>query len=187
LTAVDGPPEVLVTVGMGRFPFDRLVRAVEPLCQRWRVVAQTGCSRLRLPCEQHRFLPADALLALLDEVPVIITHGGNTVRLVQTRGKVPVAVPRRATFGEMADDHQVAYLERERAIGRVIVVEPETAALIDAVARHPERAATLVATRPLPAAVDGASLADRLDAIVGPLVARRQKRRRGQFDAGFGR
>src|SRR5262245_11899472 len=110
---------------MGRFPFDRLLTAVAPLCDRWRVFAQTGPSTVALPCPSAPFLPADELGELLETAPVVITHAGNTVRLVQNLGKVPIAVARRAEFGEMADDHQVAYAEHERAHGRIIVVEPD--------------------------------------------------------------
>lgn len=169
--------EVLVTVGMGRFPFDRLLAAVVPLCDGWRVVAQTGTSTVDLPCPHQPFLPADELASLLAEVPIVVTHAGNTVRLVQRLGKVPIVVPRRASHGEMADDHQVAYVESERGYGRVIVAEPEPDALRQAVETHAERAAAVLARWPLPPAVPASVVADRLDEIVGPLVARHRRRR----------
>lgn len=167
--------DVLVTVGMGRFPFDRLLTAVAPLCQRWRVLAQTGPSDVVLPCPHYPFLPADELAELLVEVPIVITHAGNTVRVVQNLGKVPIAVARRAAHGEMADDHQVTYLEHERRHGRVLVATAEPAALWRAVETFPEHAATILARRPLPPAAPGDLVADRLDEIVGPLVARRRR------------
>ena len=167
---------MLVTVGMGRFPFDRLLRAVAPLCDRWNVFAQTGSSAVGLPCRATPFLPADELTALLESVPIVITHAGNTVRLVQNLGKVPIAVARRAEFGEMADDHQVAYAEHERERGRIIVVEPEAAALLDAVRTFPAVSDGLM-QRPIPPAVSGEALADRLDEIVNGLARRRRRER----------
>lgn len=168
---------MLVTVGMGRFPFDRLLTAVGPLCARRRVFAQTGPSAVALPCASAPFLPADELGELLEAVPVVITHAGNTVRLVQNLGKVPIAVPRRAEFGEMADDHQVAYAAHEREHGRIIVVEPEADALLDAVATFSAVSGTLM-QRPLPPAVGGDELADRLDEILRGLAPRRRRLRR---------
>ncbi len=173
----DPHADVLVTVGMGRFPFDRLVTAVIPLCARWRVVAQTGPSTVVLPCPQRRFLPADELAALLSDVPIVITHAGNTVRMVQQLGKVPIAVARSVRYGEMADDHQVAYVEHERRRGRIIVAEPDSVALSRAVDTFPERAAALLAHRSLPSAAPAEVVADRLDEIVGALVARRRRTR----------
>jgi hypothetical protein len=38
---------VLVTVGMGPWPFDRLIEAITPLCAEHEVFAQTGTSSVR--------------------------------------------------------------------------------------------------------------------------------------------
>ena len=101
---------VFVTVGMGPWPFDRLVRAVAPLCTEHDVFVQTGTSRSCRRARTQRFLgPAETLRRITD-ADVVITHGGNTVRLVQRAGKVPIAVAREAARGEMRNDHQVAYL-----------------------------------------------------------------------------
>ena len=101
---------VVVTVGMGRFPFDRLLRAVVPLCLEHDVFAQTGTSRVVLPCEHADYITYPELLKRLETADVVVTHAGNTVRLVQRLGKIPIAVARRADLGEMANDHQVEYL-----------------------------------------------------------------------------
>src|SRR5215468_8253051 len=100
---------VLVTVGMGAWPFDRLIRAIIPLCAVHRVFVQTGTSRIAPPCPHAPFLPYADLIERIRAADVVITHAGNTVRLVQRAGKVPIAVARRASLGEMSNDHQVAY------------------------------------------------------------------------------
>jgi len=174
---------VLVTVGMGRFPFDRLLRAVAPLCDDHRVFAQTGSSSVALPCPSAAYLPPDELGRLLAAVPVVITHAGNTVRLVQNLGKVPIAVARRAEHGEMADDHQVAYVERERADGRIIVVEADPAAVHEAVERYDALVPSLL-ERPLPPATPATEVADRLDGIVHDLVSRSRRARRRHSGSG---
>ncbi|WP_431933469.1 hypothetical protein [Micromonospora sp. RP3T] len=160
---------VLVTVGMGPWPFDRLIHGVAPLCAAHEVFVQTGTSTVTPPCPHEAFLPLDDLRERLAAADVVITHAGNTVRLVQRLGRVPVAVAREAARGEMGNDHQVAYLRDEERSGRVIAVW-DAADLPAVVAAHPERQRRLLAERPLPGAVDGTRLAATLDALCARLV-----------------
>ncbi|GAB3074460.1 hypothetical protein [Micromonospora schwarzwaldensis] len=160
---------VLVTVGMGPWPFDRLIHGVAPLCAAHEVFVQTGTSTVTPPCPHEAFLPLDDLRERLAAADVVITHAGNTVRLVQRLGRVPVAVAREAARGEMGNDHQVAYLRDEERSGRVIAVW-DTADLPAVVAAHPERQRRLLAERPLPGAVDSARLVATLDALCARLV-----------------
>ena len=83
---------ILVTVGMGPWPFDRLIRALGPLCAEHEVFAQTGTSAVTPPCLHQQFVPFSDLQERIVAAEVIITHAGNTVRLVQRAGKVPIAV-----------------------------------------------------------------------------------------------
>src|SRR5689334_22810072 len=114
--------DILVTVGMGPWPFDRLLRAIQPLCCEHRVFAQTGSSRVAVSCPSAPFLPRDDLLRRIHQADVVVTHAGNTVRLVQRAQKVPIAVARTAAAGEMPNDHQVEYLRHEERSGRVVAV-----------------------------------------------------------------
>ncbi|HYY79109.1 MAG TPA: hypothetical protein VFD04_07995 [Actinomycetes bacterium] len=160
---------VLVTVGMGRWPFDRLVGALAPLCAENQVFAQIGTATVLPPCEHARFLPYPELRARLAAADVVVTHAGNTVRLVQRAGKVPIAVARRAAIGEMGNDHQVAYLRQEAAGGRVVAVW-DVAGLAAAVAGHAAAEARLLAERRLPAVADPQRLAAVLDATCAELL-----------------
>ena len=168
--------DVVVTVGMGRFPFDRLVNAVEPLCADHRVFAQTGTSKVVLSCEQRDFVSYDELVERFRRADVVVTHAGNTVRLVQRIGVVPVAVARRPELGEMADDHQVRYLELERRVGRVIALD-DVRCLPEVVADHLRVAAVLQRERTLAPAVDPTALADCIDGLMRPFVQRQLVRR----------
>ncbi|HEX4018062.1 MAG TPA: methyltransferase domain-containing protein [Frankiaceae bacterium] len=114
--------DIVVTVGMGRWPFDRLLEAVAPLCTEHNVFVQTGSSTMTLPCEQRAYVTPDELNRRLERADVVVTHAGNTVRLVQRMGKVPVAVARERARGEMADDHQVTFLRSEEISSRVRAV-----------------------------------------------------------------
>jgi UDP-N-acetylglucosamine transferase subunit ALG13 len=158
---------VFVTVGMGPWPFDRLLAGVVPLCAEHEVLAQTGTSTLRLPCASRPYLPWGEMQDRLREADVVVTHAGNTVRLVQRLGRVPVAVAREAARGEMGNDHQVAYLREEERTGRVIAVR-DVAELPDVVAAHARTERRLLAERPLPPPAEP----DRLIAVLDGLCER---------------
>jgi SAM-dependent methyltransferase len=155
---------VFVTVGMSRWPFDRLLRAVASFCSDHPAFAQTGVSNIRLPCPSSRFLPYDDWTARAAAADVVITHAGNSVRLVQRLGKVPIAVPRMACHGEMPNDHQVEYLRREQRLGRVLAAW-DVDALPTMVAEHPDAERRLVGERPLPPPADGEAVADLIDRL----------------------
>src|ERR1700744_549336 len=154
--------EILVTVGMSPWPFDRLIRAIKPLCAEHHVFAQTGTSRIVPPCPHAPFVPHAELIERIRTADVVITHAGNTVRLVQRAGKVPIAVARTAR-GEMANDHQVEYLHHEAQEGRV-VAQWDLDALPQAVAGHRAVEAQLIAERKLDEPAPAAQISAMLDA-----------------------
>ncbi|HEV7654760.1 MAG TPA: methyltransferase domain-containing protein [Mycobacteriales bacterium] len=160
---------VFVTVGMGPWPFDRLVAAVAPLCAEHDVFVQTGTSSVIPPCPHQPYLGPAETLRRITEADVVITHGGNTVRLAQRAGKVPIAVAREAARGEMRNDHQVAYLTSERSGGRVRVRAGDDLSLPAAVAGHADTERRMLATAPpLPARTDPGRLGELLDSAVAP-------------------
>lgn len=162
-------PEVLVTVGMSPWPFDRLVAAIAPLCSEHRIFAQTGSSRVLPPCEHAPYIPFPELLDRIQRADVVITHAGNTVRLVQRAGKVPIVVARSAAKGEMANDHQITYLRHEEHGGRVVAAWDLTL-LPRLVAEHPTIESRLLGERPLPNPADASLVAARLDELWRQLV-----------------
>lgn len=160
---------ILVTVGMGPWPFDRLIGAIAPLCAEHEVFAQTGTSRVQPPCPHRPFVPFAALESRIGSADVVITHAGNTVRLVQRAGKVPVAVARRAALGEMGNDHQVRYLRAEELTGPVVAVW-DVSRLPEAVAGHGAQQARLLRDRPvMPPAPPGHIIAT-MDSLCARLV-----------------
>jgi SAM-dependent methyltransferase len=154
--------EILVTVGMSAWPFDRLIRAIIPLCAEHHVFAQTGTSKIVPPCPHAPFVPYAELIERIRVADVVITHAGNTVRLVQRAGKVPIAVA-RTTQGEMANDHQVEYLRREANEGRV-VAQWDLNLLPQAVAGHGAVEARLIAERKLDQPAPAGHVSTLLDA-----------------------
>jgi len=148
---------------MGPWPFDRLLDSLAPICSRHDVFAQTGTSRVVPACPHRDFLGYAEWRRRLCEADVVVTHAGNTVRLVQRAGKVPIAVARQSIRGEMRDQHQVEYLQREVRRGRIVVLDGDLDRLPDAVDAHPESERRLLATGSLHCA-DPVAVADALDA-----------------------
>jgi UDP-N-acetylglucosamine transferase subunit ALG13 len=165
---------ILVTVGMSRFPFDRLLSAVAPLCAGHAVFAQTGASRVSVPCESVPFLSFDELLDWMTRADVVICHAGNVVRVIQRQGKVPIAVARTASLGEAANDHQVEFLRQEGAAGPVIPAW-DLADLADLIAAHAKAEARLLQERPLPPPSDGAAVARLLDEVCDDVAENRSR------------
>lgn len=159
---------ILVTVGMGPWPFDRLLEAVTPLCADHQVFAQTGTSSVRPPCPQAQFVPFGELDSLISSSDIIITHAGNTVRLVQRALKVPIAVARRATLGEMGNDHQVEYLQFEELAGPVLAVW-DVHELPQAVLAHDAEQTRLLRERPVLPAASPDHIIETLDSLCARL------------------
>ena len=125
--------------------------------------AQTGTSRVPLSCECRDFIPYVEMVERMRSADVIVTHAGNTVRLVQRFGKVPVVMARAAVHGEMGNDHQVHYLRHEQARSRVVAVW-NSGRLLEVVERHPEVEAGLMC-RPLPDPISGSDMVEMLDSL----------------------
>lgn len=159
--------EVLVTVGMSRWPFDRLIDAAGALSCEHRVFAQIGYATTQPDFPHARFVPFDELQSRIASADIVVTHAGNTVRLAQRAGKVPIAIARRASLREMGNDHQVEYLRDEERHGRVVALWDLTR-LPAAVRVHPEVQSGLLTARPAPPPADGARAADLIDSLLFP-------------------
>lgn len=155
---------------MSRWPFDRLITAADRLGGSYDVFIQTGVSRVSPRSPHARFVSFDDIRRRIEEADVVITHAGNTVRLVQRAGKVPIAVARQAALGEMANDHQVEYLRHEERNGRIVALW-DLDDLCSAVATHQLTEARLIRERPRPQAADPREVADRLDGLLHQLTA----------------
>lgn len=159
---------ILVTVGMGPWPFDRLIKAIIPLCAEHEVFAQAGTSSVRPPCPHSPFVPFSELDSLIKSADVIITHAGNTVRLVQRALKVPIAVARQSALGEMGNDHQVEYLRFEELAGPVLAVW-DVRRLPQAVLAHGGDQIRLLRERPVVPAASPDHIIETLDTLCARL------------------
>ena len=148
---------------MGPWPFDRLLAALGPVIARHDVFVQTGTSTVAVAAPNAPFLSWDETQRRLRAADVVVTHAGNTVRLVQRAGKVPIAVARESARGEMRNDHQVDYLAAERHSGRVVVLDGDLHELAERVDRHPEVEPQMLTGAGELARPDPAALAELLD------------------------
>jgi SAM-dependent methyltransferase len=155
---------------MGPWPFDRLIAACSALCADHDVYMQTGTSTLVPPCPSAPFIGYEETVRRLAAADVVITHAGNTVRLVERMGKVPIAIAREASRGEMRNDHQVEYLRAEEPRGRVVALWGDLPELGAIVAEHPQREQQLLAAMKPLAEVNETALADLMSTAVRPVA-----------------
>jgi exopolysaccharide biosynthesis glucuronosyltransferase PssE len=137
---------ILVTIGTSE-PFDRLLSALEQLGDDEQIIIQCGRSRVRpalATCVDY--LPFDTLAEHIRAARVVVTHAGvGSVMAVLATGKRPIVVPRLRRYGEVVDDHQLAFARRLHRTGVVELVE-DLNELPHALATAPEPSAGSAAT-----------------------------------------
>ena len=122
---------IFVTVGTERFPFDRLLRAMDEAIRRGvvsgPVIAQTGYSLFRpqhMDCRDF-YLFAE-MRRLMSEADVIVAHAGvGTVLLAHGLHRIPLLMPRRMTLKEHVSDHQLEFARRLVESDRAVVAWDE--------------------------------------------------------------
>lgn len=100
---------IFAAVGTQKFPFDRLIDALDEVSRLagFRVFVQYGNSKRPSHCEGATFLDSTKYRGMLAAADVAVVHGGvGTMRSALSLGAKVVAVPRMASFGEHVDDHQ---------------------------------------------------------------------------------
>jgi UDP-N-acetylglucosamine transferase subunit ALG13 len=140
---------IFVTVGTNEAPFDRLIRAVGGLPSTEEIVVQYGASVVRpQSAELVDFLAFERVVEHMRRARLVVTHAGvGSVMVSLANGKRPIVVPRRRSFGEAVDDHQLQLGRRFAEAGLVTLVE-DAATLADVVQSAPQTAA-LAATSSL--------------------------------------
>jgi UDP-N-acetylglucosamine transferase subunit ALG13 len=109
---------IFVTLGSQKFPFDRLLQALDRLIEAGvitePVFAQTGYSTY---APKHfafeAFLDRDSFGAKMQEADTVITHAGTGAIIGAVKaGKKVIAVPRLSKYGEHVDDHQTQIIDQ---------------------------------------------------------------------------
>lgn len=106
---------ILVTVG-SQLPFDRLIKFVDDLAPELdeQIIAQVGLSNYspRNFEPQEHFHPVK-FEKLMQDARLIVAHAGvGTILNAQRYNKPAILFPRRASFGEHRNDHQIGTCEK---------------------------------------------------------------------------
>lgn len=119
---------ILVTTGTQKFPFNRLLKAVDEEIKAGviteDVFAQIGASDYQPENYKYSpFLTSDEMQNLRKQSRLIITHAGTNSIIEGLKLGIPViTVPRRKEFGEHVDDHQMEITEEFEKEGLVTAV-----------------------------------------------------------------
>jgi UDP-N-acetylglucosamine transferase subunit ALG13 len=142
---------IFVTVGTNEAPFDRLIRGIARLRLDEDFVIQHGHSSAIAVAgaEVVNFLPFERMVQTMQRARAVVTHAGvGSVMVALANGKRPIVVPRRKSFGEAVDDHQLQLGRRFAAAGLVTLVE-ELDDLAEALTRQQQRANLVSTSNPL--------------------------------------
>lgn len=134
---VPTPPtlqRVVVTIGTLDFTFRRLLdRLMETLPEHIDVVVQAGpdSSRIDWPSARVEAMMApDELSSLMEQADVVVTHAGiGSALMAFEAGKSPILVPRRKSYGEHVDDHQLQIAQQFGDRGLAVVADASTISL----------------------------------------------------------
>lgn len=118
---------ILVITGTQKFPFNRLIKAVDVLASRhpeYHIFAQIGTSNVTPKYMDYRpFIDKDEMQGKLKDADIVLTHGGTGSIISALKLKKPViAAARLAQYDEHVDDHQKEIIERFQEDGMLVEV-----------------------------------------------------------------
>ena len=89
---------IFVTVGTHEQPFNRLIKKVDDLIIKEKVIVQTGFSTY-IPeyCEAHKMMSFEKMQQTLRDARIVITHGGQSAQENNT-SDAPVTTRRKHIF-----------------------------------------------------------------------------------------
>lgn len=110
---------IFITLGSQKFQFNRLLQAVDELCEKKivsskDVFAQIGYSDYTPENYNYKkFLDREEFSVEMSKADIVITHGGTGAIIgAVKKGKKVIAVPRLAKYGEHVDDHQLQLIKQ---------------------------------------------------------------------------
>jgi len=119
---------IFVTVGTHEQQFNRLVEYMDKWAAEHdeKVIIQSGYSTYEPKhATWSKLFPYPKMIEMVDKARIVITHGGPSSFIMPLQiGKTPIVVPRRFSFDEHVNDHQVKFCkEVENRMGTIVVVE----------------------------------------------------------------
>ena len=136
---------IFVTVGSRNYPFDRLFRRLDELCEQGiiteEIFAQTGTSTYHPRHYRFQdFLFAEEFDRKIRKAHIVVSHGasGSIMRALH-HGKKVIAVTRLAKYKEHINDHQIQTNEAFSQNGYVLMADLELQNLGDCVQKIYEK------------------------------------------------
>lgn len=106
---------IFATCGSSHLPFERFMRALAVVAPD-ELIVQHGPAEPPPAARAVPFLPFAAVLELIEEADVVVSHAGvGSIICAVRAGHVPIVFPRMQRYAETIDDHQV---ELARALER---------------------------------------------------------------------
>lgn len=104
---------IFVTVGSRSYPFDRLFKKLDELCEEEiineEIFAQIGTSKYKPKHYDYKdFITQEEFIRRIREADIIISHGASgTIMKSLKENKKVIAVTRLKKYGEHMNDHQI--------------------------------------------------------------------------------
>jgi UDP-N-acetylglucosamine transferase subunit ALG13 len=126
---------IFLTVGTIKFPFDRLLKAVDETLIKMKLkeelIAQSGTTLYQFGYPETKVfkeIPFNKMLSYFRKARVVITHGGPaTIFLILKNSKnKPLVIPRLSEFKEHVNNHQEIFVKSLSQKGIIkAVLSPE--------------------------------------------------------------
>ena len=134
---------IFVTVGTHEQQFNRLVQCVDELKRdniiQEEVIIQTGFSTYEPKyCKWSKLFSYSDMEKNVAAARIVITHGGPSSFIMPLQiGKTPIVVPRKKSFDEHVNDHQVDFCKAvDERMGTIILVD-DIEELKQKILKHP--------------------------------------------------
>lgn len=120
--------KIFVTVGSRNYPFDRLFKKLDELCEEGVILgemfAQLGTSKYQPKHYGYKdFVSQDEFLEKVKWADIVVSHGASgSIMKALNEGKKVIAVTRLAKYGEHINDHQIQNNEAFAQNGYVVAV-----------------------------------------------------------------
>lgn len=125
---------IFLTVGTTKFPFDRLLKAIDEVMIKLNsgeeLIVQKGTGDYKFEYPRAKIfkeIPFNKMISYMKKARVIITHGGPaTIFLALKYGQNrPLVIPRSKKFGEHVDDHELLFAGFLKNQGGIQAIFPE--------------------------------------------------------------
>lgn len=122
---------IFITVGTGRFPFERLIKCIDEAIINHKIeeevfgqIGKYGYKPKSFPCKE--FIGFDEMVKNIQNADIIVSHAGvGSLLLCLNLGKIPILFPRDAALGELLDNHQFEFAKKIDSLGRALVAFSE--------------------------------------------------------------